>query len=376
VGARVENARVGIVQIGSSGGSVDRAELARCDIGADARNAPFSSASTDVQDCRIGVRGTDAELVTRRCNFSHCGDAVSASLNWSTVMFFDDNVIRSCDRGLVTDATTGDVRMFLARNAFVDCGEAIVIDGVTGTAPLFSASRLTIAGNLVGLHLRVSLLQISGLSDSIVSGNQVDALNGFGSIQVTDSIVTSGSVTGPGVVAIDPEFRRAALGDYRLRRGSPAIDASSLNRYNEAVDGDLDGVAAWDYGAFEYHTLEATDQAFYGVWVESDVRPGSNVTLVVDAVPNSTVVVRYALSPSWSTLTPFGYDYVPLSVNPRIIVRAVGPGPVLSSVAQVDIQIPNDPALIGDYFLAQALVRTPAAAAGGTLTNRHFISVR
>lgn len=62
-----------------------------------------------------------------------------------------------------------------------------------------------------------------------------------------------------GNISVDPQFRNAQMLDYRLASGSPAIDAGTalgapVNDFDGAArpaDGNGDGVAAFDIGAFE-----------------------------------------------------------------------------------------------------------------------------
>src|SRR5262249_44794716 len=62
-----------------------------------------------------------------------------------------------------------------------------------------------------------------------------------------------------GNISADPLFRNAASGDYHLQTGSPAIDAGGVDLapatdfdgVPRPLDGNGDGVAAFDMGAFE-----------------------------------------------------------------------------------------------------------------------------
>jgi len=72
-------------------------------------------------------------------------------------------------------------------------------------------------------------------------------------------------VPGTGEISVDPMFRDPANGDYRLAPGSPSIDAGTnddapatdLEGHLRPIDGDGDGTAVVDMGAFEAE--EASD---------------------------------------------------------------------------------------------------------------------
>ncbi len=67
-----------------------------------------------------------------------------------------------------------------------------------------------------------------------------------------------------GNVSTDPLFNNPASGDYHLPTGSPAIDtgapdlarAVDFDGAARPLDGNGDGVAAFDMGAFEAPTLD------------------------------------------------------------------------------------------------------------------------
>ena len=81
-----------------------------------------------------------------------------------------------------------------------------------------------------------------------------------GSASATYSDLDS-PMNGAGNLAVDPNFVNAAGGDYSLSSGSPVIDAAGTDPANgetdlagspRVVDGNGDGVAARDMGAYEY----------------------------------------------------------------------------------------------------------------------------
>jgi hypothetical protein len=73
-------------------------------------------------------------------------------------------------------------------------------------------------------------------------------------------------VSGQGHLHVDPAFVNPAAGNYRLRPGSPVIDKGDpaaagptrdLDRRARVIDGDLDGTAVRDLGAYEWRDTVA-----------------------------------------------------------------------------------------------------------------------
>jgi hypothetical protein len=91
-----------------------------------------------------------------------------------------------------------------------------------------------------------------------------------------------------GFIVGTPQYVNSASGDFHLKSGSPGIDAGSadtkyatslgdLDRKSRVVDGDCNGAATIDMGAYEYQspcaTAIAPRRAIYNVNHQSSLRP-------------------------------------------------------------------------------------------------------
>lgn len=109
---------------------------------------------------------------------------------------------------------------------------------------------------------------------------------------------------GEGNISEDPLFLNTEEGDYRLQSGSPCIDRGAFlddvtidkNGVTRPRDGDEDGAAGWDMGAYEY-TPTPSDEA-----------DGGPISIIFPDI------LRQWFKPGWDDL-PFGFMRYPLSVN-------------------------------------------------------------
>jgi len=86
---------------------------------------------------------------------------------------------------------------------------------------------------------------------------------------------------GTGELSVDPMFRDPANGDYRLAPGSPSIDAGTngnapatdLDGHMRPIDGDGDGTAVVDMGAFESEEVTDPTPPFVTAAAEAPAAP-------------------------------------------------------------------------------------------------------
>jgi len=145
----------------------------------------------------------------------------------------------------------------------------------------------TIHGNRAASGGGLVLYEGGAVENGIVVGNA--ALDGNSNFWFT---VTNASYTctappvgGPGNFSADPLFVNPMAGNYRLAAGSPCIDAAinlaavadDLDHVARPLDGNTNGVAAPDMGAYEFaHPLADTD----GDWLRdtNELALGTNPT--------------------------------------------------------------------------------------------------
>ena len=119
--------------------------------------------------------------------------------------------------------------------------------------------------------------QIASIINSIAYGNSANAINQDISPSCLAAYTCSPDlITGVnGNIKTDPQFVDPTAGDYRLLATSPCIDAGinafvlsafDLSGAPRIADGDLDGHAAVDMGAYELQVIS----------IEIDIKPGSD----------------------------------------------------------------------------------------------------
>jgi hypothetical protein len=128
---------------------------------------------------------------------------------------------------------------------------------------------------------------------------------------VTNSIVQGGWPEGTNIIDADPLFIDPENGDYHLDEGSPAIDKGDNGAPNlplkdldggpRIVDGDGDGAAVVDLGAYEYSCLPLPSSDAYGNIPGGDQAHKDQVAFCFDGQPGDAVIEYEAWDVSSAT---------------------------------------------------------------------------
>lgn len=319
-----------------------------------------------LEDCVIADAGSDG---VRLQNF---GDTSSLSLQLvrSRVDLSGGHAVR------VEYSNWSSINTSLEDSALLRSGgDGVWIDPDSGIGGFGNVclERSTVAAN-AGAGLR--LVHGGGAGDnctriinSIVAGNGDDLVEGAPAsvVEIAWSCIEDGDYAGVnGTFAADPLFIDPVNGDFRLRYGSPCVDAGDplvtsgvdLDGTPRPLDGDLDTVLRVDVGALELAPLAGGGEVPLGGTLALELFGPTGGTARLLAVRGTPLV-----SPD---VTPFGLSYLDRTTLYRVTALPTAPGGMSFTRT-----LPNDPALAGQTFALQALVSTggvPSQALSNVIT--------
>lgn len=301
-------------------------------------------------------------LTANDCDFSNAlGDAVRANSSLLIDATFDrcrfthdgGNAFAAVDPSGSVSATFRDCLMAHDGSGFFQD------TSTSSTSTTVAFQRCTIADNAAFGIRNTSQHATTSIDSTIVVDNGTDVLAPSPAVQF--SWITAG----------DPLFVAPLADDYRLRFGSPCIDAGNSSSGSGApelagvvrpIDGNLDTLKHTDIGAFELTPLRLVTTGRIGtpLRLESSGEQGGASTIYF---------VRGA--PVAPMATPFGeFDLNPSTFG-TLLQTSVAPFPPVG----FQRPIPNVPALIGRTFSFQGLTSSSLAPQGFAYTNVVSVTV-
>jgi hypothetical protein len=162
---------------------------------------------------------------------------------------FENNTTRAIN----LTVTSLNCSLLIVNNTIVNNPAGIHIDGRFGDLDIIVRNNI-IANNDIGIE-RVFGNGNINIDHNLVFGNDIDFAD------IPDQTGMNGNISVP------PAFVSPSAGNYRLQLASPAVDAgigleapaNDLDGNARPVDGNLDGTAEFDLGAYELQRFAAFD---------------------------------------------------------------------------------------------------------------------
>ncbi|QDV07245.1 hypothetical protein Poly30_27640 [Planctomycetes bacterium Poly30] len=300
-------------------------------------------------------------------HMNYFGGATSSVVSWYR------SVIRDCGGAALrfVNVDSHNATLEIEGMQVHRCGAGFSIgQGTPGASTLVDINSSVLHNVAIGIETSGNSNMSVDLTDLILSSNAVDLTLGGADVQLSNSLVQSGQLTGSnGVISGDPQFVDAPSGDFRLQSTSPAIDrvlpalywVASPRNIDDArpSDGNFDGVIEADIGPWEFEPLQATGPAVSGqpLMLEIFGQAGSRAALF-------SADAHY---PAYQGLrTPFGVQRLDRHTMEFLQFITI-PGNGQPGMATVEV--PADPAMIGRTLFLQALSTSTAAPFGFAWSN-------
>jgi len=313
----------------------------------DATDCTFRLCSQSGIDILVGANPTtlgNQRFVLTRCRFESNGNAGVAARaanfgSWTGTL--EDCLIAHNGNGYVATAPTG-----------------------LGNHYTTAFRRCTIADNFgPGVYVPASASpQVHGavsFESTLIDGNAPDVDVGNVTLNAHSQI------GGP-----DPMFIDRSNGVYRLKFGSPCIDAGDpstavgtldLARVARSIDGNLDTQERADIGAFEHAPL----------WLVTTGRIATPLRLEMSG-PNTTMSVFWSRGP---LMGPIATQYGNFYMNPTSTLTLGHFNAPPFPPATFMRPIPNDPVLIGRKFSFQGRLPSPLSPSMHAYTNAVSVTI-
>jgi hypothetical protein len=196
------------------------------------------------------------------------GIASPVSLTVKNVVLQDNEAVNGAAIAAQGDVTLRLINVVVANNRASNCCGGVYLQGVNARLRA-RFTNTTITANTASFQAGGVFEQAASLNlvNSIVWNNSLAEVGTRdASLSVSYSDIGERLFPGPGNISASPRFHDPANRDYRLRPSSPAVDAGTntgapstdIRGLRRPVDGDGDGVAITDMGAYEFGKTAST----------------------------------------------------------------------------------------------------------------------